>query len=84
MVAILDIELNQMDVITAFLHGLLDVEIYVAQLEGFVLKDIQDLVCLLLRSLYVLIKVLDSGIRDLTPLCCQRGSQGVNMTVAFT
>lgn len=38
-VAILDFDLYQMDVITIFLHGLFNVEIYIAQLKRFVFKD---------------------------------------------
>ena len=34
--AVEDLEIHQMDVVTAFLLGLLDKEIYVEQLEGFV------------------------------------------------
>ncbi|CAM6121348.1 unnamed protein product [Calypogeia fissa] len=41
-----------MDVITAFLHGLVDVEIYMAQPEGFITKEAGHMVGLLLRSLY--------------------------------
>ncbi len=51
-VAFYDLELDQMDVIIAFLHGLLDVEIYMAQPEGFITKEVGHMVCLLLRSLY--------------------------------
>ncbi|CAM6106739.1 unnamed protein product [Calypogeia fissa] len=47
-----DMELDQMDVITAFLDGLLDVEIYMAQPEGFITEDARQMVCLLSRSLY--------------------------------
>ncbi|CAM6087062.1 unnamed protein product [Calypogeia fissa] len=51
-VAFYDLELDQMDVLTAFLHGLLDVEIYMAQPEGFITKEAGHMVCLLLHSLY--------------------------------
>ena len=46
-----DLEIQQMDVRTAFLHGNLEEEIYMRQPEGFESKD-PNLVCLLNKSLY--------------------------------
>lgn len=51
-VAHFDMELHQMDVKTAFLHGLLDETIYMDQPEGFIDKKYPEKVCLLKRSLY--------------------------------
>lgn len=50
--ALFDLELYQMDVKTAFLHGDIDVEIYMKQPEGFVVPGKEKLVCKLKRSLY--------------------------------
>ena len=47
--AVEDLEIHQMDVITAFLVGEIDEEIYMDQPEGFQQKD---LVCRLRKSLY--------------------------------
>ena len=52
LVAIEDMELDQMDVKTAFLHGDLQEEVYMQQPEGFVEKGKEDLVCLLDKTLY--------------------------------
>ena len=41
-----------MDVKTAFLHGDLHEEIYMQQPEGFAVKEKEDLVCKLKKSLY--------------------------------
>ncbi|CAA7047040.1 unnamed protein product [Microthlaspi erraticum] len=47
-----DLELEQMDVKTAFLHGELEEELYMEQPEGFVVDPKKDQVCLLKKSLY--------------------------------
>lgn len=52
MVAHFDFELEQMDVKTAFLHGELEEDIYMAQPEGFVQAGDENKVCLLKKSLY--------------------------------
>ena len=50
--ASLDLEIKQMDVKTVFLHGDLDKEIYMEQPEGFTIKEKEDYVCKLKKSLY--------------------------------
>ncbi|KAG7633109.1 Reverse transcriptase RNA-dependent DNA polymerase [Arabidopsis suecica] len=52
MVAHFNMELQQMDVKTAFLHGFLEEDIYMAQPEGFEDKKNPEKVCYLKRSLY--------------------------------
>ena len=48
----LNLEIEQLDVKTAFLHGDLGEEIYMLQLEGFQVKGKEKLVCRLKNSLY--------------------------------
>ena len=52
MAAIEDLELQQLDVKTAFLNGMLEEEIFMEQPEGFVAPGKEHLVCKLERSLY--------------------------------
>lgn len=48
----LELELEQMDVKTAFLHGSLDEIIYMKQPEGFEVEGEEEKACLLKKSLY--------------------------------
>lgn len=50
--ASLNLEVEQLDVKTAFLHGDLEEEIYMEQPEGFKVKGKENLVCRLKKSLY--------------------------------
>ncbi|RVW32428.1 Retrovirus-related Pol polyprotein from transposon TNT 1-94 [Vitis vinifera] len=52
MVSVFNLELDQLDVKTAFLHGNLEEEIYMKQPEGFVDSEKSDHVCFLKKSLY--------------------------------
>jgi hypothetical protein len=52
MVAYFDLELEQLDVKTVFLHGELEEQIYMQQPEGFIVPNMEDQVCLLKKSLY--------------------------------
>ena len=55
-VAMHDLELEQLDVKTAFLHGELEEEIYMDQPKRFIVSRKEDFVCKLKRSLYGLKK----------------------------
>ncbi|GMF13226.1 unnamed protein product [Phytophthora lilii] len=65
--ALLDYEVHQMDVKTAFLNGFLSEEIYMAQPEGFAAAGQEHLVCKLLKGLYGLKQALAFGIRHYVP-----------------
>ncbi|KAL4354134.1 hypothetical protein GQ457_06G003750 [Hibiscus cannabinus] len=52
LVAQFDLELQQMDVKTAFLNGDLEEEVYMKQPEGFSSSDGENLVCKLKKSIY--------------------------------
>ena len=53
----LDLEVDQIDVKTAFLYGDLEEEIYMKQLDGFHVEGKEDYVCRLRKSLYGLEKL---------------------------
>ena len=48
----MNLEIEQLDVKTAFLHGDLEEEIYMEQPEGFTMKGKDHLVCRLKKNLY--------------------------------
>ena len=52
MAVTLNLEVEQMDVKTTFLHGDLEEEIYMKQLDGFHVEGKEDYVCRLRKSLY--------------------------------
>ena len=64
-VAHYDLELHQMDFVTAFLNGDLDEDIYMEQPEGCIDKSESDHVCKLLRALY--------GLKNTSSMACQSG-----------
>ena len=52
MVAVENLYLEQLDVKTAFLYGDLEEDLYMIQLEGFIVQGQENLVCKLRNSLY--------------------------------
>jgi len=57
MAGTMDLEIEQLDVKTTFLHGDLEEEISMEQLEGFMVAGKEHLVCKLKKSLYGLKQV---------------------------
>ena len=51
-VAAENLHLEQLDVKTTFLHGDLEEDIYIIQLEWFIVQGQENLVCKLRKSLY--------------------------------
>ena len=54
-VAMHDLELEQLDVKTAFLHGELEEKIYMDQPEGFIVPGKENFVCKLKKSFWLIL-----------------------------
>ena len=68
LVAYFDMELEQMDVKTVFLHCELEEIVYMVQPEGFTQPGHEHLVCKLKKSLYRLKQSQGNGTEDSTPI----------------
>lgn len=71
--ATLDLEVEQMDVKTAFLHGDLEEEIYMKQPDGFLVKGKEDYVCRLRKSLYGLKQAPRQWYKKFESVMCEQG-----------
>ena len=71
--ATLDLEVEQMDVKTAFLHGDLEEEIYMKQPDGFQVEGKEDYVCRLRKSLYGLKQAPRQWYKKFEFVMCEQG-----------
>ena len=71
--AIMDLEMQQMDVKTAILNGELDEDMYVVQPKGFVQPGNENLVCKLKKSLYRLKQSLRAWYQKIDTFLVQNG-----------
>nr|KYP77046.1 Retrovirus-related Pol polyprotein from transposon TNT 1-94 [Cajanus cajan] len=71
--ATLDLEVEQMDVKTTFLHGDLEEEIYMKQPDGFLIEGKEDYVCRLRKSLYGLKQAPRQWYKKFESVMCEQG-----------
>ena len=69
----LDLEVEQMDVKTVFLHGDLEEEIYMKQPDGFYVEGKKDYVCRLRKSLYGLKQAPRQWYKKFESIMCKQG-----------
>ncbi|KAG8483857.1 hypothetical protein CXB51_023418 [Gossypium anomalum] len=83
-VAMHGLELEQLDVKTVFLHGELEEDIYMQQLEGFTVSEKEDYVCLLKKSLYSLKQPPRQWYKRFDSFMTPHDFKRVVLTVVFT
>jgi hypothetical protein len=77
-----DLEVEQMDVKTTFLHGDLKEEIFMEKLEGFVVGG-KNLVCKLKKSLYGLKQSPREWYKKIDRYVLEKGFLEVLLTIVF-
>jgi hypothetical protein len=82
--ALLDLDLEQLDVKNAFLHGDLDEDTYIEQPEGFIQNQNKKFVCRLMKSLYGLRQSSRQWYKKFDSFMMSRNLQGVSMIIVFT
>ena len=80
LVAQYELDLDQLDVKTAFLHGDLDEEIYMSQPTGFKTAGNEDMVCKLKKSLYELKQSPRQWYKRFDSFIKERGTHVATMT----
>ena len=84
MVAAENLHLKQLDVKTAFLHGDLEEDLYMIQLEGFIVQGQENLVCKLRKRLYGLKQAPRQWYKKFDSFSIELGSRDVKLiTVAM-
>ena len=81
LVATLDLECEQLDVETAFLHGEFEEEIYMEQQEGFIEKGKEGLLCRLKKSLYGLKQTPRQWYKKFDSFMLEHGFQRLKLTI---
>jgi Reverse transcriptase (RNA-dependent DNA polymerase) len=76
--ASLDLEIDQLDVKIACLHGDLEEELYMEQPEGFVVKGQEHLVCKLRRNLYGLKQASRNWYKMIKSFLCDNKFEKIN------
>lgn len=79
-----DYEIWQMDVKTAFLNGYLEKSIYMEQPEGLIVKDQEQKVCKLNRSIYGLKQAFRFGTLGLMKLSKPMASSKMLVNLVYT
>ena len=81
--ASLNLEIEQMDVKTDFLHDDLEEEIYMEQPEGFKVDGKENFVCKFKKSLYGLKQAPDNGTKSLNPLWGSKAIRRLLQIIAY-
>ncbi|WVZ07206.1 hypothetical protein V8G54_020552 [Vigna mungo] len=71
--ATLDLQVEQMDVMTTFVHGDLEEDIYMKQQNGFLVEGKEDYVCRLRKSLYGLKQAPRRWYKNFEYVMCEQG-----------
>lgn len=71
--------INHCDVMTAFLYGKLNEEVYMYQPEGFIIKGQEQKVCKLEKAIYGLKQASNAWYREIDTVLCELGYQQLKL-----